>query len=276
MTRLKSDDINDIVSGLDAYDTELLKKTNCTLMQLAIEAAGHDESHIRKIIPCCRAMVIPMTCGKGIIQGFSETLAAIATHIGFRGEVTTATDVAGLAEALKKKAEIIVLADDNQFIAVNLKTRHFSDNSDATGKGFATGLMLMHGYRHEKRVLVLGLGPVGQSAAREIIRRGGKVTLFDINRGLCREIADELKSLPGADVEVTSNFRSAVLAHPCILDATPAPGIIDTDVIRHDSMIASPGVPLGLTSGAREKVSGRLLHDPLQIGTATMLVAALK
>jgi hypothetical protein len=35
-------------------------------------------------------------------------------------------------------------------------------------------------------------------------------------------------------------------------------------------------MPLGLSPAARKKVSRRLLHDPLQIGVATMGMAALK
>jgi hypothetical protein len=35
-------------------------------------------------------------------------------------------------------------------------------------------------------------------------------------------------------------------------------------------------VPVGLTVEAGSKISDRILHDPLQIGVATMLVCALK
>jgi len=39
--------------------------------------------------------------------------------------------------------------------------------------------------------------------------------------------------------------------------------------------VAAPGMPLGLTAAAAEKTGLRLLHDPLQIGVATMAVEAL-
>ncbi len=34
------------------------------------------------------------------------------------------------------------------------------------------------------------------------------------------------------------------------------------------------GMPTGLNAGALKKLSGRYLHDPLQIGVATMIVEA--
>ena len=61
-----------------------------------------------------------------------------------------------------------------------------------------------------------------------------------------------------------------------MIDATPANGIIRARDIASQSYIAAPGVPLGVSSRALEKGSDRILHDPLQIGVATMAMAAVK
>jgi pyrrolysine biosynthesis protein PylD len=46
--------------------------------------------------------------------------------------------------------------------------------------------------------------------------------------------------------------------------------------ITSETYVSAPGVPLGLDKDARGKISDRLLHDPLQIGVATMVACALK
>jgi pyrrolysine biosynthesis protein PylD len=61
-----------------------------------------------------------------------------------------------------------------------------------------------------------------------------------------------------------------------LFDASPAGDIISEDLIRSDTVVAACGLPIGLTNGARIQIEGRLIHDPLQIGTATMLTMALK
>jgi pyrrolysine biosynthesis protein PylD len=44
--------------------------------------------------------------------------------------------------------------------------------------------------------------------------------------------------------------------------------------VKGDTYISAPGMPTGLGAGALKKLSGRYLHDPLQIGVATMIVEA--
>jgi len=50
---------------------------------------------------------------------------------------------------------------------------------------------------------------------------------------------------------------------------------IDADTLPADAFVAAPGLPMGLSQNAREKVGSRLLHDPLQIGVAAMVMLAL-
>jgi pyrrolysine biosynthesis protein PylD len=42
-----------------------------------------------------------------------------------------------------------------------------------------------------------------------------------------------------------------------------------------DAIISAPGLPLGLDATAAQKFANRLIHEPLQIGTAVMLFQAL-
>ncbi len=165
MTRLNMTDIDGIASELDEYDRILLSKTGQTLLGIACSAVGIDKAEAVSKMKGCRVGIVSTTCGGGIIGNFAETLRAIADHLGFDGFVADAHDVAGLAKVYERKSEIILLADDNRFIAINTRTRRVIDNGEATGRGFAAGLCHMAGGFEDRAVFVIGCGPVGRSAA---------------------------------------------------------------------------------------------------------------
>jgi hypothetical protein len=86
---------------------------------------------------------IPITSGQGRIGGFTETVGEILAHIGASLIQTSAVDVEGMAEAIDGGAEIIFLADDRRFIAVNLPLKRVVDNGEATARGYGTALELL-------------------------------------------------------------------------------------------------------------------------------------
>jgi pyrrolysine biosynthesis protein PylD len=272
VTRLQSSDIADIPLNFNAFDDELKSKTGHTLRQLACKAVGIGETAADAVITDCRVSVIPTTCGQGVIGGFSETISKIAVHLGFLAEVTLATDVAGLAEAMEKQSDIVLMADDHRFIAIHLATGRLADNSAATGKGFATGLDLMADNLNDRKVLVLGAGPVGRSAAQTLLLQGAAVSIYDTNRQLCLDLACAMQNVHHMDIHIEKNLKQALAAHLYLIDATPMPEFIHAGHISQDTIVAAPGVPLGLTTEALKKLDNRLLHDCLQIGVATMLM----
>lgn len=276
MTRLSAADIVDISSDLTDYDAELVRKTGYSLTGVACRAAGISESKIRKILPELSIGVIPVTGGQGIISGFCDTLANIISHMGGRAFVTQAPDVAGMAQVFEEKADIIMLADDDCFVAIDIQSRRVVDNAKATGKAFATGLNLMVGSLNDRRVLVIGCGPVGCSATEALVRMGARVSVFDINRRRCSDLAQAIKLSLNAQIHIEQGLEVALSAHRLIVDASPAADIIDAGTIKTDTYISAPGVPCGLNAPAISKVSNRLLHDPLQFGVAVMLADAVK
>jgi len=270
MTRLESDDILNIPSHLADYDEELLAKTGCNLRQIACHAVALEEEAAREIAPGIRVGVVPIRWGQGLIEGFCEATAGILRHLGFDTFVTGQADILGLAEAYETKADVVLLSDDNDFVALNARTRHYVHNAAATGKGFATGLDLMTGGLAGQKVLVLGCGPVGHSATSTLLSYGANPSIYDINSEYSRKF---IKSIAGPDLDritIEQDLRAALAGHTLIVDATNAAGIIHAVDISPHTFIAAPGIPLGLSRGALEKVSDRLLHDPLQIGVATM------
>ena len=276
MTRLTTHDIRHIGAQLADYDTELIKKTGCSLRGIACHAAGVQESDFEKVCKDLLVGIIPLTFGQGIIGGFCDTVASIVAHIGCSAFVAEVADVAGLAEAYEKKADIIMLADDDCFIAVHTPSRQVIDNSEATGKGFAAGLSLMVDDLRKKDVLVIGCGPVGCASTQALVKLGSRVSIYDINLSRSENLANRIKQLLNTEIHIVKKLDHALTKHQFIVDATPANDIIRSQHVTSDTYISAPGVPIGLDSEAQSKIANRLLHDPLQIGVATMVVNAMK
>lgn len=275
MTRLSFADIASIDSELAEYDAQLKQKTGCTLLGIACYANGCEEGHVRESRDTARLAVVPMTGGDGLITGFSETVRGIVRHIGFHATVTGNPDAAGLAEAVGGGNTHVIVADDHRFFVLDFQKRLVFDNSEATGCGFTAGLDLMAKKLRGKNVLVIGCGPVGRSAAKKALRLQANVTVCDRDRELGMRVAQRLSHESGKSVSVSGDLGNALSNQSLIVDASNAGNIIHARHIRPDSFIAAPGMPLGLTPAARKAIGGRLLHDPLQIGVATMVISAL-
>ena len=276
MTRLMTDDVKSISAQLYEYDAELAAKTGHSLRGVAGLAAGLQEADIKNRLKYARIAVIPITVGEGVIAGFCDAVAGIVSHLGCKTFITQATDVAGLAEAFENKADIIMLADDHQFIALHAPTRQLIENATATGRGFVTGMRLMAGDLDEKNVLVIGCGPVGQCATDELVAMQANVSIYDINLERSIDLSETLKKASNAKIQIIKDLDGALEAHKFIIDASPATDIIQARHIQPDTYISAPGMPIGLNQEARFKIGNRLLHDPLQIGVATMVISAFK
>lgn len=276
MTRLVTDDVKSISAELADYDAELATKTGSSLREVACRAAGIQENRIRKFLQGVSIGVIPVTAGKGKITGFCEAVTGINAYLGCNSFITRATDVAGLTEAFANKADIIMLADDHQFIALHAASGQIVENAVATGKGFVAGLALMAGDLKNKKALVIGCGPVGRSATAELVSLQASVSIYDINSTRSTDLAEALKQSSNVTVRVINDLDQALNSHKFIIDASPAIDIIRARHISVDTYISAPGMPIGLDQEARSKIGKRLLHDPLQIGAATMVISALK
>jgi pyrrolysine biosynthesis protein PylD len=255
---------------------ELVARTGHSLSDIACRAAEIDKAEIRNLLPKIRVGVVPISCGKGIIGGFSDSVLNILLHMGANAFVTRATDVAGIAESFEEKADIVMLADDERFVALHIRSRSIADNAVCTGKAFATGLSLMAGGLKGREVLVIGCGPVGRSAAETLIRMGSRVSVFDIHIEPLMEWVETLGQATDQKIQIVKALDPALQHHQFIIDASPAGNIIHVHHITPDTYISAPGFPCGLGPEAQAKLSNRLLQDPLELGVATMLVSAAK
>lgn len=272
MTRLKQDDVAKIATTLGDYNAELVRMTGCSLREIAAQAVGKgvSEDYAQKL----KVAVIPMTCGQGIIEGFVESVASIISYLGFNVVITKNRDAGGVAEAVQNGSEILFMADDDRFVAVNVRTGKVSDNGDATGKGYVAGLVNMCDGLEGKKVLVIGAGPVGTGVALALIRFGAEVSIYDIDLSASQRLTGELIK-QGYAAKIETDFDVALGRHCILVDACPTGEFIMLRHISEDTMIAAPGIPLGVQAACVAQLSNRLLHDPLQIGVATMIFDVL-
>lgn len=276
MTRLITQDIANISSELERFDSVLREKTGRSLLGVACHAAGIVKNPTSELIASLKVNVVPMTCGQGIIEGFSEAVESILAHIGFKAFVTQNTDASGVAEAFENNVDILMMADDRRFVALVLKSCCVIDNAVATGKGFAAALDLMTEGLKGQKALVIGCGPVGQSAAETLIHFGARVSVYDINQKRCGGFAEQTLRSDGVIIVIETSLEQALNNHRFVIEATNSADVIGQEYLRPEIFISAPGMPLGISVAAYKKAQAHILHDPLQTGVATMGLMALK
>lgn len=265
MTRLTPDLIEGVPDDKIDLDSRLMKMTGKTVKGIALEAAGlkGDEIDLTKFT----AAVVPITSGLGIIGGFSASVDAIVRRLGIDSHVTKGVDVDGFTEAVREGVDLIMAADDNMFIAYNVKAHKLTDNSWGTAMGYSVALKNAAGGLEGKDVLVIGAGFVGSWAARILKDMGANVEVTDILFDKARALEEKygVKAVP--DVE------DAISRHIYILNAAPAtfPG----KIMREGSIFSTPGVPHYFDEEGKRKAKA-IIHDPLEIGTAVMAVNSAK
>ena len=265
MTRLTPDLIEGVPDDKIDLDSRLMKMTGKTVKGLALEAAGLEEGDID--LTSFRVAVVPITSGLGVISGFSASVDAIVRRLGMDSYVTEGTDVNGFSQAIRDGVDLVMMADDNKFIAYNTRTSKQTDNSYGTAMGYSVALKNAAGGLQGKDVLVIGAGFVGSWAVRILKDMGANVTVTDI----VVEKAAALQEKYG--VAMTKDIGSALPTHDLILNAAPVsfPGYL----IRKGAVISTPGVPHYFDAEARAKAKA-IIHDPLEIGTAVMAVNSAK
>jgi pyrrolysine biosynthesis protein PylD len=220
-----------------------------------------------------RVAVVPISAGKGFIPGFCEAVASVCSFLGCESFVTQKPDVAGLAAAAERHAHLVLLADDERFVCLDLRSGRLTDNGAATGRGYAAALAAAAEGSAEpgqKRVLVVGLGAVGRAAAQWLVEAGFEVLGFDSDSEAAAKAALDLPLAIPASID--AGLETAGL----VLDASPARDFLDAPRISGQMVVAAPGMPSGVTAAAAELLGDRFLHEPLALGVATMVCLALE
>ena len=147
---------------------------------------------------------------------------------------------------MTSRADVVFVADDYRFIALNVNNGRCIDDDPATADGYVTALDAAAGGLFGKSVLLLGLGPVGRAAARRLVRKGARVEVVEPNDERLQAALDI-----GLHIRPTT-LDEGLVRCDLIFDATPAPDIIDVADVTERTIAAVPGIPSGFTAAARE------------------------
>lgn len=262
MTRLTADLVRDIGVNLPSTDQELRSQTGMGYLEMSWNSLGLGDSKID--LGSLIVAAIPLTSGLGVIPGFSRALADIADYLGFDSFVTDKVDREGVREGLAKGADILLMADDKLFVAVDVATGSVINNSICTALGYSFALEKALGGWNGQRVLVLGAGKVGMSAAVIMAGRGADVSIADPDP---LKIMRARTGLLSARF-VTANEEEVRHAH-ALFNASP--GSVPGSWLRQGAIISSPGVPYSF-DGEAEARAKAIIHDPLQLSTSVMLM----
>lgn len=267
MTRLTAQWIARMEETAADWSHELKRRVGLDYLDLAALAGGKTRGELKRASEEYRVAVVPITSGEGIIDAFSQSVAAIVRAMGFSALVTEGTDVNGIHEACGKGADILYMADDHKYIALNLRSGRLGDNDRATACGFVEILGAMAKGLEDREVAVLGYGIIGRLMAEQLHGKGARVAVYD-------RLPEKKEAAEGDDcgwIETAEGLRQ----YAYIADATSQGGWIHPGMLREDVLIATPGIPLSLDSQAAKELQGRYVHDLLEIGTACMLGMAL-
>jgi len=301
MTRLTQDNIASIPTSWTRYTARLKERTGLSLFALACHALDIDVQKAQRLCQGQHLAIIPLSSGEGSISGFDTALESIASYLGFATTILPA-DEAGFARYRTEHFDLAIWADDHRFVVENKESKQEAENGVATGLGFAEALhaLLVKNRSSQKEpILVRGCGPVGSRAALHLLRRGYTVLVCDTittkAQALLRECArkgyEALAFTPASLCEYTQYIHAVLDAAPnthAVLDAAPnthamldaapnthamldaalSPAQHDHLPINHETLVAAPCVPYLWEDTAKR------WHDPLQLGTAVMLVAA--
>ncbi|MBV5330692.1 MAG: hypothetical protein JZU65_24185 [Chlorobium sp.] len=122
MTRLQHQDIAELGPNLIAYEKRLRTAIGCGLADIAAHALGMQPITNGRLLRDTVAAVIPVSYGEGLIPGFSEAVQSILGFLGCTAFVTEQSNIMGLGEAIERKASLLFLSDDDDFVAMNLAT----------------------------------------------------------------------------------------------------------------------------------------------------------
>lgn len=269
MTRLNSADLTNPANDRERYEKRLRDRLGISLVDLAADALSVDARAAVRALAGLRVAAVPISSGQGLISGFAAMLAGIADQLGCSGRVVP-PDEEGFRTARSTGANLIIWADDADFIAENLGSGIRAENGRATGLGFVAALDRLCGGLSGKTIAVTGCGPVGSSGAEALLRRSARVVLCDIRPDKAKTLAERLRPSWGSAVAICDPDDLPGLGHAIdgLLDAAPRRPEDGAPALPDRLPVSAPAVP-NLWPDTR-----RLWHDPLQTGTAVMLLAA--
>jgi pyrrolysine biosynthesis protein PylD len=266
MTRLVEDDVRGLTADIERFDASLRRVSGIGLVEAGFRA--WDCAGGRPSLEGVRMAAVPISQGEGFIPGFSQCVVAILGFLGADVWMTDLPDVRGLQQAADAEAELVFVADDFRFVALNIRSGACADDDPCTARAYVAALEAACGELKGRPVALLGYGPVGRNAAARLQQRGAEVLLVEPDAARAAEAA-------GEGVRVLS-LKDALDAADLLFDATPTADVVDAGWVTPGSVAAVPGMPSAFTAAAQQVLGERHIHEPLALGVAAMAVDALR
>ncbi len=273
MTRLCTTHIENIPHVWDEYEERLQKVTSHNLFSLCCKIFDTNIESAKIKCQNQRLAVIPIhNQGEGSIKGFSEALQSTALHLGIQADIL-ANDEKGFQEYLENDLYTMCIWANDDVFMVEHKKGNKADNNIATGYGYAEALhcILRKNKKetHNQKILIRGCGPIGTNASKYLSKLGYHIYLFDLDEKKSYKLFDTLEKYGKRNyVLKEEDLKKEILSLDALIDAAPksAKGtwLWDYDI----KYLAAPCVP------CEWHVTDTRWHDPLQLGTAVMLIAA--
>lgn len=271
MTRLVTEWIRELEDTAADRDEELKALTGTGYIRLASLVSGVSEDVLAEASREYKVAVVPVTSGFGEIETFPQSVAAITSAMGFDTFVTEGTDVNGFYEAKCSGADIVYMADDDRYIAVNMRNGNIGENDISTGRGYAELMLQFAAARNKKpetgNTVVLGFGRIGKIMAGYLKEKGIIPAVYDKDKSKKESVLKQGFKWADSIAEIREYLY--------ILDGTSEGSWLSTAVLSDDVLISAPGIPLSLDDDGKQMLEGRYLHDMLETGTAVMLGYAL-
>jgi pyrrolysine biosynthesis protein PylD len=260
LTRLTYEMIENVPDSMALRDERLRQDLGMDMKGLSFLSLGLDSGDLN--LNRFSAVAVPITSGKGVTPGFCDSVCAITRHLGMESHVTEATDVAGFYQAMEAGADIVFMADDHEFVAVNIKESRCADNTRSTALGYFTALKKAMGNMAGTEVLVVGAGRVGTCAIELLTDERALITVVDSDLNKAEAVKRRFPN-----IKIAGDLAKAVSGADALLNASPAR--IKGDLIKEGAIVSSPGMPYSFDSLGESRASV-LVHDPLQIGVSVM------
>lgn len=265
MALLTTNNLNKIKEDMEKNKTLIEKLTNKNLTQLY-------ESIYNTYYKSECVGIIPITCGNGIISGFAESIFYTLQLVNINAFITKNTDVSGYYEAIDKKADIVIMADDETYLSYNLKNKKMSNNQQATARIYSEILIninenIIKGSKFinlQKEVLIIGVGNVGKHAIQTFLNNNYKTYIYDIDKRKLNKLTEQYPQLIIFDFKLENKFLK-------IFEATQNENTVPESVLLDNTIISTPGIPRALSEILQKKYNINLIMEPLGLGTISML-----
>lgn len=259
MALLTPEDLENLGAQFKDSENTIEKVTGSKLTDICKDLYGKD-------LGSEKVGIIPITAGNGIISNFASSLLFIVQRLGLESFITQHTDVAGYYEAIRDGADILLMADDNLFIAHNLRNGKLVTNHEATGIIYSE-IASRFKDSGSSEILVIGLGRVGYAGAKHLAEKGFDVYACDPNRDFLDKAAHELG--------IKEYCKEDRKKFSMVFEATPNANTITEGMIAERCLVSTPGIPCGLPQEVGSKYRVDLVMEPLFIGVTSMLYSVI-